>query len=245
MASDTQSDDGVLVKLAEALRNRSIPPADCPKCDVSDAVSFIPGLPRRQWFGGLADYTFGVCSDCGEFCGLTVTLMSLEGDLCTHAYGFPRPLISTGLPKQEKTFNADDIVGPPYMPASVASLFRQARHNLVLCNWDAGGMMYRKTLEVALCVKFGIMSHNLKETIKRVSTSQPALFKLFASLTREVGNDAAHEEQFSAAGAILLDSQLEQLVVYLFTVSELKAQVAGSSSAATRTRPTVPPHTRG
>ena len=131
------------------------------------------------------------------------------------------------------------------MPASVASLFRQARHNFVLCNWDAAGMMYRKTLEVALCVKFDIISRNLASTIKKVSTSQPATFKLFALLTLSAGNDAAHEEQFSEAGAVLLDSQLEQLVVYLFTVPELKAQVAGSSSAATRTRPTVPPHTRG
>ena len=245
MASDVQSDDGVLVKLAKALHNRSIPPADCPKCDVSDAVSSIPGLPSHQWFGGLADYTFGVCRECGELCGITVTLMSLEGDLCTHAYGFPRPLISAGLPEQEKTFSADDIVVPPYMPASVASLFRQARHNFVLCNWDAAGMMYRKTLEVALCVKFDIISRNLASTIKKVSTSEPATFKLFALLTLSAGNDAAHEEQFSEAGAVLLDSQLEQLVVYLFTVPELKAQVAGSSSAATRTRPTVPPHTRG
>ena len=211
---------------------------------MSDAVSFIPGLPRRQSFGGGADYTFGVCCECGEICGITVTLMSLEGDLCTHAYGFPRALISSVRPKQGKTFSANDIVVPPYMPASVASLFRQARHNLVLRNWDAAGMMYRKTLEVALRVKFGNMSRNLASTIQRLSTSESSLVTLFASLARMEGNEAAHKAQFSEAAAVLLDSHLEQLVVYLFTVPELKATVTlegvRGCDTATEPRPLLP-----
>ena len=226
MTAGTEPGDGVLAQLAKALRNKSIPPADCPQCGMNDTATPVPGLPTRQSFGGGADYTFGVCYGCGEICGLIVTLVSLEGDLSTRAYGFPRPFISGVWPKQEKTLSAGDIVVPSHMPALAASLFRQARHNLVLGNWDAAGMTYRKTLEVALHAKFGIKCDTLALTIKQVSRSPPSVFKIFAWLTRVAGNEAAHEAQFSKAAALLLDSHLEQLVVYLFTVPEVKAHAA-------------------
>ena len=224
MSARTQPDDGFWARLAKGLRNKQIPLADCPQCDQKDAVTPVPGLPPRQSFGGRADYTFGVCRECGEICGLNVMLASLEGDLSTDAYGFPRPLVSSGAPVQRPTLSARDIVVPPYMPPPVDGLFRQARHNLVLQNWDAAGMTYRKTFEVALCAKFGIRCSNLASTIEVVSKSQPSILKIFAWLTRRAGNEAAHEAKFSEAAAVLLDSHVEQLVVYLFTVPEVKAQ---------------------
>ena len=50
------------------------------------------------------------------------------------------------------------------------------------------------------------------------------MLELFAWLTRIGGNEAAHEAEFSEAAALLLDSHVEQLMVYLFTVAEVKAQ---------------------
>ena len=41
------------------------------------------------------------------------------------------------------------------------------------------------------------------------------------------GNEVAHEAQFSEPAAVLLDSHFEQLVVYLFTVPEVKAKATG------------------
>ena len=93
-------------------------------------------------------------------------------------------------------------------------------------------MTYRKTLEVALRVEFGVEGGNLASTIARVSEFQPAVFKLFAWLTRMAGNEAAHEVPFPEAAAVLLDSHLEQLVVYLFTVPEVKAQARVASPPA-------------
>ena len=84
---------------------------------------------------------------------------------------------------------------------------------------------YRKTLEVALRAKFGIKRRSLASTMKVVSKSQPSILTLFAWLTRIGGNEAAHEAEFSEAAALLLDSHVEQLMVYLFTVTEVKAQV--------------------
>ena len=224
MSLGTQPDDGVLVRLVKALHNKQAPPTDCPKCGQKEAASPVSGLPTRQSFGGGADYTFGVCRECGEICGLEITLKSLEGDLSTRAYEFPRPLVSGVPPKQEPTLSADDIVVPPHMPSGVDALFRQARHNLVLRNWDAAGMTYRKTLEVALRAKFGIKRRSLASTMKVVSKSQPLMLELFAWLTRIGGNEAAHDAEFSEAAALLLDSHVEQLMVYLFTVAEVKAQ---------------------
>ena len=224
MDAGTHSNDSAMARSARSLQTARFPPADCPQCGEEEAATPIPGLPRRQSFGGVADYTFGICRHCGEVCGLVVTLESLEGDLSTRAYGFPRPLVSMGPPSQEPTLSANDIVVPPYMPAWVETLFRQARHNLVLRNWDAAGMTYRKTLEVALRTKFAIKGGNLASVIDVVSETQPSTLEIFAWLTRTAGNEAAHESEFSEAASLPLDSHVEQLAVYLFTVPEVKAR---------------------
>ena len=78
MNAGTQSDDSVLERLARSLQTERVPPAACPQCG-EDAATPVPGLPRRQSFGGVADYTFGICRHCGEVCGLVVTVESLEG----------------------------------------------------------------------------------------------------------------------------------------------------------------------
>ncbi len=226
MNVDANPDDGAWERLLRGFQKKDIPPADCPQCGQKSAAAPVAGLPRRQTFGGGADYTFGVCRECGELCGLEVMLVSLDGDLSTRAYGFPRPAMSGVFPKQKQTLSADEIVVPPHMPEPVDALFRQARHNLILRNWDAAGMTYRKTLEVALRTEFGIEGGTLASTIAHVSRTQPSVFKLFAWLTRVAGNEAAHETQFSEALAVHLDSLVEQLVVYLFTVPEVKEQVA-------------------
>ena len=223
------ADHGALARLRRGLQNKRIPAADCPVCGQKDSTSPTFGLRERQSFGGGADYTFGVCRECGVLCGLEVTVVSLDGDLSTRAYEFPRPAMSGVFPKQKRTLSAADIVVPPYLPAQVDGLFRQARHNLVLRNWDAAGMTYRKTLEVALSTKFCIEGDNLATTIARLSKPQPAVFQLFAWLARVAGNEAAHEEGFSEAAAVHLDSLVEQLVVYLFTVPEVQAQCARKS----------------
>ena len=222
--SDVQREVPVLLRLLIGHRDERIPAADCPQCGRKGTAAPVAGLPLQQSFGGGADYTFGMCCECGEICGLTVSVLSLDGDLSTQAYGFPQPLMSGVSPKQTPTLSADVVVVPPHMPANVENLFRQARHNLLLGNWDSAGMTYRKTLEVCLHEKYGIKLRTLASTIRRVSESQPSVFKLFAWLTRSGGNEAAHEAQFSEPAALLLDSHVEQLVVYLFTVPEVKAR---------------------
>ena len=227
------TDDGALARMLRGLQNKRIPAADCPACGQKDTASPVLGLRERQSFGG-ADYTFGVCRECRVLCGLEVTVVSLDGDLSTRTYGFPRPAMSGVFPKQKRTLSAADIVVPPYLPEPVDGLFRQARHNLVLRNWDAAGMTYRKMLEVALRTKFCIEGGNLATTIARLSKSHPAVFQLFAWLARVAGNEAAHEEGFSEAAAVHLDSLVEQLVVYLFTVPEVQAQVTRWSLSGAR-----------
>ena len=53
-------------------------------------------------------------------------------------------------------------------------------------------------------------------------------------LARWAGNEAAHEEGFSEAAVVHLDSLVEQLVVYLFTVPEIQAQFAPKSLSGAR-----------
>ena len=61
MTTGAQPDDSALARLTKGLRNKPIPPADCPQCGQKDATTPVPGIPSRQSFGGGADYTFGVC----------------------------------------------------------------------------------------------------------------------------------------------------------------------------------------
>ena len=93
-------------------------------------------------------------------------------------------------------------------------------------------MTYRKTLEVALRTAFDIEGGGLASIMSRVSELEPALFTLFAWLARRAGNEAAHEMEFSREATLLMDSNVEQLVVHLFTVPEMKARARAASSAA-------------
>ena len=227
MDPSLEPEETALERLARNLRGKAAPAAHCAICEEPYAVAPVPNLPESWSFGGLPKYTFGECRECGEICGLNVQIISLEGELSSTAYGFPRPLISVATsPMQRLTLNSDDIVVPPYMPPRVTALFQQARHNLVLQNWDAAGMTYRKTLEVALGEKFGFPGKmRLSTMTKRLSRSEPSAFQLFAWLAREGGNSGAHDTEFEEAGAQLLDSHTEQLTVYLFTVPEIKNQL--------------------
>ena len=69
-----------------------------------------------------------------------------------------------------------------------------------------------ETPEVGLRLTFGIESRNLASITELVFNFQPSVFKLFASLTHMPRNKAVHEAPFSEAGALLPDSDLEQLV---------------------------------
>ena len=227
-----EKDKDVLARLAQGLRRKPLPPADCPSCGATGTARPASGLGHRQSFGGGAEYTLGVCSACGRICGLDVMLVTLDGDRITSAYAFPRPLASFVKPRQEPTLDAQDIVVPPFLPEPVDTLFRQARHNLLLGNWDAAGMAYRKTLEVAFRVEFAVNGGDLKSVIDRVSESQPTMFALLAWLTRVIGNEAAHDVPFGEAAALWLDSNLEQLTVHLFTVPAIQAHADGGGSSA-------------
>ena len=76
MNVDANPDDGAWERLLRGFQKKEIPPADCPQCGQKSAAAPVAGLPRRQTFGGGADYTFGVCRECGELCGLEVMLVS-------------------------------------------------------------------------------------------------------------------------------------------------------------------------
>ena len=210
---------------------KPIPPAQCPYCGREEASTHIGWLPKRQSFGGGATYTFGACRDCGEVCGLNVTMVSLEGDLAVTAYTFPRPLFAPIMPKQ-KPATSGEVAVPPHLPPSVESPFKQARHNLVLGNWDSAGMAYRKTLEMALGEKFGLWNGNLKSRVERASESERSPFALFGWFTRHDGNKAAHREGIGMAAALIMDSCVEQLMVHLFTVPGLKTGVALTGTRA-------------
>ena len=121
-----------LLKTLTTLRFRSIFTADCPHCDTGSTAFTILGEPRQS-MGGQARYTFGTCGSCKGGVVLEIVLVSLEGDVDVTARVVPSPMMGTK--------RITEVRVPTYIPPKVESFFRQARHNLVLGNWDAAGVM--------------------------------------------------------------------------------------------------------
>ena len=200
-----------LLKALTTLRFPSIFTADCPHCDTGSTSFTILGEPRQS-MGGQARYTFGICGSCKGGVVLEIVLVSLEGDVDVTARAIPRPMMGTK--------RITEVRVPTCMPPKVESFFRQARHNLVLKNWDAAGVMYRKALEIGLTSILGKTKGNLAsdigQAVKKVGV--PPDFKGSAEIIRIVGNEAAHEEEFSEFEARLLDADTEAVLVCLFTI---------------------------
>ena len=173
--------------------------------------------------GGHARYTFGLCQTCQRGCALQVLLVSLEGDVDVTAQAFPRPLLGLMLTAPEKVLSASQVQVPTFLPGNVESFFRQARHNVVLENWDAAGVMYRKALQTALRTILGKTGGNLySQIIRAVETAGPPRdLGGFAQLIRILGNEAAHGDEFSEFEARLLDAVSEAALVHLFTIPGL------------------------
>lgn len=89
-------------------------------------------------------------------------------------------------------------------------------------NFDAAGMMFRKTLEAATKILDADLAG--KTLVKRVDalTSSGKLTEDMAKWAHEVrlgGNDAAHEEEpFSMEEALALKNFIENFLRYVFTL---------------------------
>ncbi|WP_211277327.1 DUF4145 domain-containing protein [Erythrobacter donghaensis] len=128
---------------------------------------------------------------------------------------------------------APNGAAPKDTPENVAKFFCQGTSSLEIGNFDAAGMMFRKSLETAT----KILDPNLagKPLFKRIDNLASAgkLTADMAEWAHEVrlgGNDAAHEDEpFSLESAEDLKNFVENFLTYAFTLPSVVRRREGRS----------------
>ena len=110
---------------------------------------------------------------------------------------------------------------PEHMPANIESFYSQGMDSLSRKNFDAAGTMFRKSLDTALKRLDPSGKGNLQQRIDKLPVAvgvTPAM-KEWAHEIRELGNDAAHEEEpFTEIEATTLQAFTELFLTYTFTL---------------------------
>ena len=130
----------------------------------------------------------------------------------------------TGRPREEivpdQIFpEPPDHNAPAYTPDPARDYFRQGMDSLQANNFDAGGMVFRKALEVALKSKFGSNDGKLYDCIEKAvgNGGLTADMGEWAHEIRSLGNEAAHQP-FSQEEAQSLADFTRLVFMYLFTL---------------------------
>lgn len=116
---------------------------------------------------------------------------------------------------------------PKHLPDNIRSFYLQGLNSLGRGSYDAAGTMFRKSLDVALKRIYPEGRGTLQ---KRINTLPPELgitpaMKEWAHEIRDLGNDAAHEEEpFTEAEAKALHVFAEMFLTYAFTLPGMLAE---------------------
>lgn len=116
---------------------------------------------------------------------------------------------------------------PEGIPENVHSFYRQAVDSLQRKNFDAAGAMFRKSLDTGLKHLHpegtGTLQRRIETLPSEIGVTQS--MKEWAHEIRDLGNDAAHEEEpFSQDEAQALHSFTELFLTYAFTLPEKIAE---------------------
>lgn len=114
-----------------------------------------------------------------------------------------------------------ETTAPANAPDNVTSFYLQGMDNLTRRHYDAAGTMFRKSLDTAL----RRLDPSGKGTLQQRIDKLPAVIAITPSMRewahqiRELGNDAAHEEDpFTEQEATTLQAFTELFLTYTFTL---------------------------
>ena len=115
---------------------------------------------------------------------------------------------------------------PADVPDNVTSFYLQGTDNLARKHYDAAGTMFRKSLDTALKRLDPSGKGTLQQRIDNLPAAvaiTPAM-KEWAHQIRELGNDAAHDEDpFTEQEASTLQAFTELFLTYTFTLPGMVA----------------------
>jgi Domain of unknown function (DUF4145) len=130
---------------------------------------------------------------------------------------------------------------PEHVPQNIERFYIQGMDNLSRKNWDAAGTMFRKALDTSLKRLDPSGKGTLQKRIDNLPSAHgvtPAM-KQWAHEIRELGNDAAHEEDpFTGDEATTLQAFTELFLTYTFTLpGMLEARKAAATAASSTQSP--------
>lgn len=190
---------------------------DCPHCGIKKCAFTISNIIDRLQPGNRNKniILFAICNNCKKpisalaqsHCNAD-TLAALDGDILEKSQSieiFPE-LHSQSIPES--------------IPDNVKNFYRQAITSLDIGNYDAAGMMFRKTLEIALKSYKPSLTGNLVSRINELGKNHeltPAMVE-WANTIRLEGNKAAHEDFFTEEEANQMKMFCHFTLIYLFTL---------------------------
>jgi hypothetical protein len=193
---------------------------DCPHCLTEKAAfagsAHVPFQSGRQEFLMLMQ-----CQVCGE--GIVAKFgggINFQNWVAGQSPHQMAPPLIKYWPEKTQT------KAPDHTPSNVQSFYTQGMDNVARKNFDAAGTMFRKSLDSALRRLDPSGKGTLQQRIDNLPAAlgiTPAM-KEWAHQIRELGNDAAHEEDpFTEDEAKTLQAFSELFLTYIFTLPGMLA----------------------
>lgn len=188
-------------------------PLDCPYCS-TEKVAFR-GTHYMQCDTAGEDHILLLQCGCCQN-GIVARFHGQEFVYWMQAGGLVRPPTLVDISPKAKPIDA-----PDYLPDNIRHFFLQGADSLRRKGYDAAGTMFRKSLDVALKHLHPEGKGTLHKRIDALPQElgiTPAM-KQWAHEIRDLGNDAAHEEEpLAESEAKALHAFAEMFLTYAFTL---------------------------
>lgn len=195
---------------------------DCPHCGTAKAMLRTVHVDHNARAGGTAMVMYR-CHICDG--GILIDFMKPNGSANTN---FAQSLEAQGWKVLSVVPKPVAVVAPAGTPDAAARYYVQGASALARGDFDAAGMMFRKTLEAAVAVLAPDGRGTLHQKIEALSGDAkltPSMLA-WAHHMRRLGNEASHElEPFSGPDAAELHRFAEVFLTYAFSLpSMIKAR---------------------
>lgn len=205
---------------------------DCPHCNSAKMAFVIVGvrsLPLSSDVATNRRVTVGLqCQQCFRGAAATLRRPPLTTASEFASYHVP-PLMKEGTSVPDESWHLDDfwpkptpLRVPEYLPEAVERAFIQGGTNLALPDHEeAAATMFRRSLDLALKVKFPDMKGDLNAKIKKLADGHvlPQSLVDWAHQVRVIGNDGAHDlDGCDQADATAARDFVDAVLRYLFSL---------------------------
>lgn len=187
-----------------------------------------------------------ICPGCQKPTAVLAKRTSGNGAMDQSFINQTNTLVSAAVPIRELNLHLIDYWPKPirpnvpeHLPEPVAKAFLQAEKNFAMeGHEEAAGMMYRRSLELALALKYPDIQGGLAQIIKQLADSNVLTSDISAWATdiRLIGNIAAHDVEVTREDLEMMRGFADAVLKYIWTLptqvqQRRKAQSDGGAVA--------------